>query len=228
MLGAAAAHRVRSFIGRIMTRLMSAISALALLLFGSAAFAATQTAPIDNLEQAAAALAKLSGQSVRPYSTRDFGREEYPAARSIIVAAQAAPVVLKKIRAMLGPHLVAFIGTERNLADNAQKGVEIVVGIGNNQFDILRIAASDAINYGMETGDLIAHLQRWDLDFGIDIYAAQTDSVQLRLRSKPRNIKAFAEEVYEFCPDIVDQGIGSVAALAAEIEKSGEVYLWWD
>ena len=41
-------------------------------------------------------------------------------------------------------------------------------------------------------------------------------------------MKAFANEVYEFCPDIVDQGVGDVEKLAAGIAATKEVYLWWD
>jgi hypothetical protein len=34
--------------------------------------------------------------------------------------------------------------------------------------------------------------------------------------------------MYEFCPDIVGQGVGSVAGLAKELNKSQKFYFWWD
>jgi hypothetical protein len=34
--------------------------------------------------------------------------------------------------------------------------------------------------------------------------------------------------MYEFCPDIVDQGVGTVARLAQELSKSRKLYFWWD
>ena len=61
------------------------------------------------------------------------------------------------------------------------EGVEVVVGPGKRQFDILRIAASDAANYDMETEDLIKVLEKWDRLYGIDIVAAETDTIQLTL-----------------------------------------------
>jgi hypothetical protein len=103
-----------------------------------------------------------------------------------------------------------------------------VVAGANNQFDILRIAASDAVNYGKDTEDLVRILRSWDERFGIDIYAAQSDTIQLKLKSVPKDMKAFANEVYEFCPDIVDQGVGDVEKLAAEIAATKTVFLWWD
>jgi hypothetical protein len=35
-------------------------------------------------------------------------------------------------------------------------------------------------------------------------------------------------EVYEFCPDVVDQGTDTVEGLESEIKKSGTIFLWWD
>jgi hypothetical protein len=50
----------------------------------------------------------------------------------------------------------------------------------------------------------------------------------LRLLKLPADTQAFARDVYEFCPDIVDQGVGSVEAQEESIRDSGQVYLWWD
>jgi hypothetical protein len=188
----------------------------------------TPAARALTLEAAGELLAQESGRSVRKYSTRDFGREPFLGARSVLVPEDRALQLLDTVRARLGPGLVAFIGTQDSLADPPAAGVEVVVAPGESQFDILRVAASDAINYDMETEDLIRELQAWDREFGIDIYAAQTDVVQLRLRQMPSDLKQFAGRVYAFCPDIVDQGTETVDELAKYIADTREVYLWWD
>jgi hypothetical protein len=33
--------------------------------------------------------------------------------------------------------------------------------------------------------------------------------------------------MYQFCPDIVDQGVDTVSKLAQELKK-GSLYFWWD
>ena len=43
----------------------------------------------------------------------------------------------------------------------------------------------------------------------------------------PTDALELAKRMYRFCPDIVDQGTGTVAALAKELER-GQLYLWWD
>jgi len=39
--------------------------------------------------------------------------------------------------------------------------------------------------------------------------------------------KALARRMYQFCPDIVDQGVGSVAKLADAL-RGDSLYFWWD
>jgi hypothetical protein len=123
---------------------------------------------------------------------------------------------------------LAFIGTTRWLGDEQHKGVEVVVGQGRSQFDILRMAKSDACNCGMGTEDIIKRLQEWHEAIGIDIFHAETDTIELNLARLPGDLNAFAQAVYDFCPDIVDQGVGSVDALKDAIQNDRHVYLWWD
>jgi hypothetical protein len=183
---------------------------------------------IGSLEEAGSYLATTSGKPLRHYSTRDFGREEFAGARSVLVAQSEAEPLLNRIRNCLGPELVAFIGTQTSHAKPRPKGVELVVGCGTSQFDILRIAASDAVNFDKGTEDLIKQIQAWDIVYGVDIFQAETDTIQLRLIKIPSDLKKFAKEVYEFCPDIVDQGVGTIEQLAKEIGTTGKLMLWWD
>jgi hypothetical protein len=114
------------------------------------------------LEAAANRLSEVAGSPVRNYSTRDFGRDRYAAARSVIVPKARSRDVLRNFRRELGPNLIAFIGTTQWLGDEVHEGrEEIVVAQGDSQFDILRVAQSDAVNYGMVTEDLIKKRRRY-------------------------------------------------------------------
>jgi hypothetical protein len=44
-----------------------------------------------SIDDAAATLARLSGRPLRPFSTRDFGRDQNSAARSVLVGENDAP-----------------------------------------------------------------------------------------------------------------------------------------
>ncbi len=99
---------------------------------------------------------------------------------------------------------------------------------GSSQFDILRVAQSDAVNYGMVTEDLITKLSEYDRMFGIDIFHAETDTIEFRFSKLPDDMQAFCKDLYRFCPDIVNQGVGTVEAMESEIRRRNEVFLWWD
>ncbi|MEW5737886.1 MAG: DUF4253 domain-containing protein [Myxococcota bacterium] len=172
---------------------------------------------------------------VRPYSTRDFGRDRHAGAVSVVIegggpqVAEFARDVLTEVRAALPKGCVAWLGTTRWLGDEQHPDkVELAIAEGSSQFDILRHAASDAINYGLETEDLVKQLTAYDEQHGIDIFHAETDTIEFDVTGEVDDWAAFAKDLYKFCPDIVDQGVGSVDALEATLAETGSVYLWWD
>lgn len=180
------------------------------------------------METGARILAETTGASVRPYSTRDFGRERYSNGRSALVDERSAEGFLLQVRRKIPRGMVAFVGVTNNLSKPKPAGVELVVALGTSQFDILRAAATNGINYGLATEDIVKELQSWDKECGIDIWQAETDVVQLRLKTQPKDLKSFARRVYKFCPDIVEQGVGNPDELAKLIAKEKAVFLWWD
>lgn len=177
-------------------------------------------------------LARHTGASVRPYSTYDFGRARYAgAASAIIVGGDArAESTLRALRRDLPPGWVAYLGTSSFFGDEkvAAGAVELVVAPGRTPLDILRNARTDAVNYGLLTEALVRKLAAWDRAWGIDILRAETDTIELELRRLPDDLAAFAKEVHAFCPDVVDQGTGTIAALESEIATRRRVHLWWD
>ncbi|MDA8019750.1 MAG: ankyrin repeat domain-containing protein [Thermoanaerobaculia bacterium] len=46
--------------------------------------------------------------------------------------------------------------------------------------------------------------------------------------STVEDLDELAREIYEICPDTIDQGVGSLEALAESLGESGEFYCWWD
>lgn len=173
-------------------------------------------------------LATVTKFTVRDFWTNDFGRDKRRGGYSVVVPADDAETFLRTIRAQLPAGYVAFVGTTNNLGDLTVRGAEIVVAPGQDQFDIIRLAATDAVNYDKTTEQIIAELKAWDAQFGIDIWQAETDTVQLKLKSLPKDLPAFSQRLYEFCPDIVDQGVGDIESLQAGIQQERMIFLWWD
>lgn len=182
----------------------------------------------QNLTQASQLLHEVTGEQVRNYSTRDFGRQRFNGAVSVLVPPDKAETLLRAVRQRLPVGLVAYVGTTNSLAAPPAKGAEIVIGPGRDTLDILELAKTDAINYDKDTAQLRHKLAQWHKNYGIDIWQAETDTIQLRFTRLPKDLAAFSREVYDFCPDIVDQGVGTPAALAQAIRNESGLLLWWD
>jgi hypothetical protein len=99
---------------------------------------------------------------------------------------------------------------------------------GTDQYEILRIMHTDGDEYDISNQDVIDRLKEWEVHSPFDIIGADSDWVEIEFKILPKDLKAFAEEVYDFCPDAVDQGPGSIAELAKEIQKTRKLFLWWD
>ncbi|WP_313203684.1 DUF4253 domain-containing protein [Stenotrophomonas sp.] len=199
--------------------------ALLLAASGLNACVGTTTAPQGSPQTLLAAVTK---SDVREFWTNDFGRVKRTGGFSAIVPVESAQTLLESIRGKVPAGYVAFVGTTHNLDDPRIKGAELVVAPGQDQFDIVRLAATDAVNHDMTADQIIEELKRWDGQFGIDIWQAETDTVQLKLKSIPEDLPEFSQRLYEFCPDIVDQGVGDIESLQAGIKQEGVIVLWWD
>lgn len=98
----------------------------------------------------------------------------------------------------------------------------------NDKFDILRALGTNGINYDIDTAQLVKRLTSWDNDYGIEIEGADSDWVDIKFSKLPTDLKKLAEEIYEFCPDSVEQSVGSIEDLEIYIKENNGVFLWWD
>ncbi|GMN07184.1 DUF4253 domain-containing protein [Croceitalea sp. MTPC5] len=97
-----------------------------------------------------------------------------------------------------------------------------------DQFDILRYQATNGGNYDIDTDSIINELKRWDEKYNLEILGADFDWVEGQFLNPPKNFTALADKMYEFCPDIVDQGTGDIETLEEELSQSNQLFLWWD
>lgn len=192
------------------------------LLVSSVSFAEVEIGEVKSILEA------QFGVSSRPYSTQDFGRAKYDGAISVIIPEEGHQMSLLQFRDKLPKGVIAYIGTTRNLSDEKVQGVELVALISDDKFDILRASKSDGINYDITNEKVIEKLQSWDNKYNIDIWQAETDTIQLTVGKLPKDLKSFSKEIYEFCPDIVDQSSGNVTDISDYLKSEKAIYLWWD
>ncbi|XZE21496.1 DUF4253 domain-containing protein [Pirellulaceae bacterium SH449] len=71
----------------------------------------------------------------------------------------------------------------------------------------------------------------WKEKYGSEVVSVTGDIVQCFVANPPRDramAMALAREQYKYCYDIVDQGTGTIAALAASLLNAKTWYFWWD
>lgn len=77
----------------------------------------------------------------------------------------------------------------------------------------------------------VAQHREWRDRFGAEIACLRFDVIEMlvaRPSSTPEVALQLAQEQYEYCADIVDQGVGTIEALAATLLNGRIWYFWWD
>jgi hypothetical protein len=95
-------------------------------------------------------------------------------------------------------------------------------------YEILRLTGTNGANYGIGPDSIVAWLRALEREQPFVVTGIAFDWVEGRFTDTIRNPGALARRFYSFCPDIVEQGTGSVDALAKELVESQRLYCWWD
>ena len=77
-------------------------------------------------------------------------------------------------------------------------------------------------NYDVFTEDIVGRLTRWQSLCALTVTDATPSTVTIRFTSLPADMHAFVRDVYEFCPDVVDQGTGCLHEMVEMCEETGQ------
>lgn len=105
---------------------------------------------------------------------------------------------------------------------------EVAIVTTKDDIEYLKIIKTDGVNYNLTANDILKKYEEWKNKYKLRLIGAGRDWMEAEIKAKNVNWSDLAKEVYEFCPDVVAQGTGTVQALEAEMKKSSTLYLWWD
>jgi hypothetical protein len=137
----------------------------------------------------------------------------------------------KNARKLLKEHQGNFIreGKYIFICGFSAKGYQVgLVATTADPYEIMRYAGTNGANYDVETNDIIAKYKQWDEAFGITPVSIGADFCEAEIINKNIDYKKLAAEVYEFCPDVVEQGAETVERLEHEMKEKARILLWWD
>jgi Domain of unknown function (DUF4253) len=95
-------------------------------------------------------------------------------------------------------------------------------------YEILRLMGTNGANYAIGSDSIVTWLRALERDQPFTLTGIAFDWVEGRFTTTIREPAALARRFYAFCPDIVEQGTGSVDELAKELVQSHRLYCWWD
>ncbi|MDR2882938.1 MAG: DUF4253 domain-containing protein, partial [Alistipes sp.] len=127
----------------------------------------------------------------------------------------------------------------------------LAVAKGKTDIDILRWRGTNGTNPGIDNDALIAKVEEWQRRYDLVLWGCGADWMRIffiheapeylggtrsakwyeqsRLwDTRTPKFRKFAEEVIEFCPDLVLQVYKNKTALIKEMERVNGVYFWWD
>ncbi len=104
----------------------------------------------------------------------------------------------------------------------------VTVVKGNNSYDILNIQATEAPNYQLDTKAIIAWLKQQQRRGTFVITGAGSDWLEAQFVKPPGNMRAFAQQIKAFAPDVLAHGPRTAEKLAEKMKKTNSFHLEWD
>lgn len=97
-----------------------------------------------------------------------------------------------------------------------------------DKYDAIAVHQTNGCNYGIGPGYVVEWLRKLAAEQPFILTCIAHDTLAGRFLSPIANPEALADRMYDFCPDIVDQGCGSVELLAESLASSDALFFWWD
>ena len=99
---------------------------------------------------------------------------------------------------------------------------------GTDELQIVKWRQTNGINFNLSNIDLIRELSEWKNWCRFEVLGVGTDFIELKFINLPEDTTKFVNDIYSFCPDTIDQGVGEIEFLEKELLNTKLLQLWWD
>lgn len=184
--------------------------------------------PPADFASAVAYLEKRTGARAGPlvgYGPEDE-EQPIPEGRSFDVEEAEADELLKDLHAPWKKAGLYLFRYDRSFGIGGQKD-KVALLPTRDPYGILLKMGTNGTNYGKSTEDVIRFLRELEREVPFDLTEIGIDYVEGRFLESPRDPIGLAQRLYEFCPDIVEQGV-PMEDLPRILSHDRVLYLWWD
>jgi hypothetical protein len=174
------------------------------------------------------ALERLAGGRAEPLMVRDsLGSRIKVSGASIGVGAARADSLLAGAQRRFLERGFFLFRHEPNYGLNGRLDRLALVPIWD-QFRVVKVVGTTGLNYDISNAAVIAWLKALEQDAPFVLTGIGDDHVEGRFTGRLADPESMAQRLYRFCPDVVEQGTGSVSGLATELRRRNTFYCWWD
>jgi hypothetical protein len=118
--------------------------------------------------------------------------------------------------------------TNVDFAKDSQTYFDVVVVRADDMYDILKLMNTSGPNYDIDNAAVISKMKQWDEEVGFRLVVADEDRIEATMDHLPDDVKKFAKDVYKFCPDVIDQGYGTMDKMLDDYQTNKYFWMWWD
>jgi ankyrin repeat protein len=97
-----------------------------------------------------------------------------------------------------------------------------------DKYEAIAVHQTNGYNYDIGPSDVVAWLRELEAEQPFILTCIAHDTLAGRFLTAIVDPEGLAERMYEFCPDIVDQGCGSVEILGESLAENDSLFFWWD
>lgn len=105
---------------------------------------------------------------------------------------------------------------------------DIIIIDGSDPYDIIKRIGTNGVNYDIYNSDVVNKLKEWNDQVNFKFVVIDVSRIHAYMGKLPNNIQSFSKDVYAFCPDVIDQGYGSMNKMISDYEENKYFWLWWD
>jgi ankyrin repeat protein len=168
-------------------------------------------------------LERITGKRAKPVSTDDG--DPMQGCVAFQVASESADNIIKEHHQAFLDRGCYLLKSKRGYTTGKD---EITLLPTTSRADVLAAFQTNGANCEIYTQDVIRWLDELEKTQPFLLTGAGFDWCEGRFTKPLADSRKLAKKMYEFCPDIVDQGTGDVPRLAVELKKTRRFFFWWD
>jgi ankyrin repeat protein len=97
-----------------------------------------------------------------------------------------------------------------------------------DKYDVIALHQTNGSNYGIGPGYVVQWLRSLEIEQPFILTLIANDTIEGRFLNPIAEPKKLAQRMYDFCPDIIEQGCGSIEKLAQNLRAGDNLFFWWD